>query len=101
MSLITKNLSVGTKVKVINPGDVPENSTWDDDGGRTSSMIKKRLQSQFFGGNSKILAEVMYIARESEREKLRRKGLIKLRLRDPAGCMINITADPSTLAPAR
>lgn len=96
-----KYLSVGTKVKVISAMDVPVYSVWDDDKGRISASLKKRLQGQFFGGNSKIHAEVVYIGNESEREKLRRKGLIKIRLRDPAGSSLTITADPNTLTTAR
>jgi hypothetical protein len=90
-------MAVGTKVKIKNPGDPPENSGWDDDGGRTSAMMKKRLQSQFFRGDPKLTAEVMYVPKESERERLRRKGLIKVRVRDQAGCMLNLTADPKNL----
>jgi hypothetical protein len=92
-----KYLAVGAKVRVTTPIDVPDWSTWDDDHGRTSSQNKKRLQYQFFQGSNKILAEVMYVAKESEREKLRRQGRIKIRLRDPSGCMLVITADPNNL----
>ena len=90
-------LGVGAKVRIIEPMDTPDWSTWDDDKGRTSATIKKRLQSMFFQGNKKIQAEVLYIARESERARLRRKGQIKLRLRDASGSMLNITADPAFL----
>ncbi|GAB4525867.1 MAG: hypothetical protein Kow00133_14580 [Amphiplicatus sp.] len=97
----TRNLAAGTKVKVAVPGDVPEYSTWDDDGGRISGNLKKRLQGLFFAGNPKIHAEIMYVSRESERARLRRKGLVKVRLRDPAGCSLTITADPNNLVTAR
>jgi len=80
--------------------EVPDWSTWDDDHGRISSQIKKRLQTLFFKGNDKITAEVVYIAKESEREKLRRLGRIKLRLRDQSGCALVITADPKHLESA-
>lgn len=96
-----KNLAAGTKVRVVEPMDVPEWSEWDDDKGRTSGMIKRRLQAMFFRGDKKITAEVVYIAKESERERLQRKGQIKVRLREPSGSALVITADPSKLTAAR
>ena len=92
-----KFLAAGTKVRVTEPREVPTWSTWDDDKGRTSTPVKKRLQTMFFKVHKKITAEVVYIARESEREKLRRKGQIKLRIRDTNGSMLSITADPKTI----
>lgn len=95
-----KYLAVGTKVRITTPMEVPEWSTWDDDHGRISASIKKRLQGLFFKGSDKITAEVVYISKEAEREKLRRLGRIKVRLRDPSGSMLVITADPSQLESA-
>ncbi len=94
---MNKYLAAGTKVRIKEPCDVPEWSKWDDDGGRTSSQVKKRMQAMFFRGDRKIVGEVLYIGRESEREMLRRKGQIKIRVRDSAGTMLAITADPSNL----
>ena len=96
----SKNLAVGTKVKVIEPMEVPEWSTWDDDKGRTSGSVKKRLLSKFFQGDKKINAEIIYIAKESERDKLRRMGQIKVRIRGPGGTALIITADPAKLVRA-
>jgi len=98
---MNKYLAVGAKVRVAEPMDVPENSTWDDDHGRISPSLKKRMQTQFFKGDKKLTAEVMYISKESEREKLRRKGLIKVRVKDQAGCMLILTADPNKLKACR
>ena len=92
-----KYLAVGAKVQMAEPTEVPEWSTWDDDHGRISASIKKRLQTMFFKGSDKITAEIVYISKESEREKLRRLGRVKVRLRDPSGCMLIITADPARL----
>jgi hypothetical protein len=92
-----KYMAVGSKVRVSEPMEVPDWSTWDDDRGRTSSSVKRRLQAAFFRGDRKVSAEVVYISRESEREKLRRQGRIKLRVREPSGAMLSITADPSHL----
>ena len=92
-----KYMAVGSRVRVSEPMAVPEWSTWDDDRGRTNPSVKKRLQAAFFRGDRKISAEVVYIGKESEREKLRRQGRIKLRVRAPSGAMLSITADPSRL----
>jgi hypothetical protein len=97
----SKYLAVGAKVRVKEPMDVPDYSVWDDDKGRSSTPVKRRLQSMFFRGDRKITAEVMYVARESDREKLRRKGLVKLRIREASGSMVNITADPLKLETSR
>ena len=86
-----------TRVKVANPMEVPAHSTWDDDRGRTSGMLKKRMQSQFFKGSANITGEIIYVASPTERDNLRRKGLIKIRIRDAAGTMLKITADPRSL----
>jgi hypothetical protein len=94
---MNKDLAAGTKVRVAEPMDVPDWSTWDDDGGRISSPVKKRLQQLFFRGDKKISAEIVYISTEDERERLRRKGQTKIRVRDQSGCSIVITADPGTL----
>ena len=92
-----KFLAVGTKVRVAEPMDVPENSSWDDDHGRMSASLKKRMQAMFFRGDRKLAAEIVYVSKESDRERLRRKGLIKIRVKDKAGCMLTLTADPSVL----
>ena len=97
----TKNMAVGSKVRVVAPMDVPEWAEWDDDKGRTSAILKKRLMLLFFRGDKKITAEVVYVPKETEREKLRRQGRIKLRLRESSGAMLNITADPSKLTRLR
>lgn len=94
----SKYLAVGTKVRVVEPMEVPETSKWDDDKGRTSSSVKRRMQLQFFQGNPKYTAEIVYVARESEREKLRRKGLVKVRVRDAGGTALVLTAEPHKLS---
>ena len=101
MAFDVKNFAAGTKVRVAEPTEVPEWSEWDDDGGRISSSVKKRLQQMFFRGDKKLGAEIVYIASEEERERLRRKGQTKVRIRDQSGCAITITADPSKLTKGR
>jgi hypothetical protein len=93
-------LSAGTRVRIREAGPVPTYSTWDDDGQRTSTPVKKRLQKAFFGGDRKIQAEVTFIGSESERERLRAKGLAKVQLRDSAGCMVVVTAEVAGLIAA-
>ena len=93
----SKSFSAGSKVRVVEAMDVPEWSKWDDDKGRISGSVKKRLQQQFFRGDHKLSCEVVYIASEEERERLRRKGQIKVRVKDQSGCAITLTADPAKL----
>lgn len=85
-------------MKIRNPGAVPQWSTWDDDGQRTSTPVKKRLQQMFFKGDRRISAEVLYIGSESERDKLRAHGRVKVQIRDAAGSIIVVTADTENLA---
>ena len=98
---LNKHMAAGTKVRVSQPMEVPTWSKWDDDRGRTSTPVKKRLQSMFFDGNPKVSAEVVYISSETERQKLRRLGHVKLRLRESSGTALTITADPSHLINSR
>lgn len=97
----SKNLAAGTKVRVTEPMEVPEWSEWDDDTGRCSTPVKKRLQTMFFKGEAKVGAEIVYIARETERDALRRLGRVKVRLRDSSGSSVVITADANKLTKAR
>ena len=75
----TNHFGSGTKVRVAKPMAVPQWSTWDDDKGRVSTPVKRRLQTLFFKGDKRLSAEVMYVANETEREKLRRLGRITAR----------------------
>lgn len=99
---MTKNkyLTAGTRVKILNPGSVPTWSEWDDDGLRTSTPVKKRLQQMFFAGDKRVAAEVIYIGNESLRDKLRNLGRVKVSLRDAAGSSIVVTADVENLKSA-
>ncbi len=92
-----KIVGAGSRVRVKTAGPVPEWSSWDDDGQRTSTPVKKRLQQLFFRGDKRIIAEVVYIGSESLRERLKSKNQIKVELRDPAGASIVITADAGNL----
>mgnify|MGYP005865835661 CR=1 FL=1 len=95
------HFAAGTRVQVSSPMEVPEWSSWDDDHGRVSTPVKKRLQGAFFKGDRKVSAEVIYISRESEREKLRRQGRIKVRARDLSGTSVTFTADARELVRSR
>lgn len=85
-------LAAGTLVKVKAPVSVPQWSKWDDDGQRTSNSVKKRLQMQFFKGDRRVQARVVYVSSEHERFKLKKNGHLKVELRDPAGVSITILA---------
>lgn len=93
------SLAAGTRVKVKTPGPVPHWSVWEPCQ-RTSSHVKKRLQDMFFKGDRRVTAEVVYIASESDREKLKAAGRVKLYLRDAAGSSVTILADANNLAAA-
>ncbi len=90
-------INAGARVRVRKPGPVPEWSTWDDDGQRTSTPVKKRLQQLFFRGDKRVTAEVIYIGNESLRDRLKSKGQLKVELRDPAGASIVILAEATNL----
>lgn len=92
-------LSAGARVRVKSPGLVPEWSEWDACQ-RTSNHVKRRLQEAFFKGDKKIYAEIVYIANESLRERLRNQNRVKVMLRDPAGSSVVILADPDNLVSA-
>lgn len=96
----TKYVSAGTRVKIRDAGPVPAWSEWENDGGRTSTPVKKRLQKQFYSGDKRVSAEVIYVGNESERDKLRNLGRVKIELRDQAGSMLVITAPTDNLAKA-
>ena len=101
MGASAKFVSAGTRVRIKAATAVPTWSTWDDDGQRTSTPVKKRLQTMFFKGEPKVVAEIVYIARETERDALRRLGRVKVRLREPSGSCVVITAESSKLTKAR
>lgn len=97
VSASSKFVPAGTKVRVVEPGPVPAYSKWEDDKQRTSTPVKRRLQELFFKGDRKIQAEVVYVSSESERDRLRLKGQVKVQLRDPAGSCIVITAESAAV----
>lgn len=92
-----KHLAAGTKVKVAEPMAVPTWSECDDDKGRTSMPTRQRLQQLFFRGDKKVAAEVVYISNETERDRLRRQGRVKIRIRESSGSMIVCTAEAGKL----
>ena len=94
---LNRHMAAGTKVRISQPMEVPTWSKWDDDRGRISTPVKKRLQSMFFNGSSKVSAEIVYVSSETERQRLYRLGQVKLRLREASGTSLTITADPKQL----
>lgn len=100
MKVQAKFISAGTKVRVANAGPVPHLSAWDDDHQRTSTPVKKRLQQLFFKGDRRLHSQVVYVGSESQRDELRRKNMLKVELRDPAGSRIIITAPADNVVPA-
>ena len=94
---ISIHFAAGTRVKVVAPMEIPEWSRWEDDRGRVSTPVKKRLQSAFFQGDRKVSAEVVYISHEGEREHLRRQGRVKIRARDASGSAVVFAAEAGAL----
>jgi hypothetical protein len=87
----------GSKVKINQATTAPDWSKWDDDRGRTCTSVKKQLRDKFYHGEEKLSVEVIYVAKESERERLRKQGRTKVRLRDPAGASIILEVDAACL----
>jgi len=100
MAGLQKVIAAGSTVRIAKPGPVPEWSVWDEDGHRTSTYVKKRLQQLFFRGDKRVSASVVYVGNESVRERLKAKRQVKLELRDPAGASVVILADVANLIAA-
>jgi len=98
---MAKEMASGTKVRIIKAMEIPQWSEWDDDGGRSSTQVKKRLQQMFFKGDKRVSGEVIYIAKETDGDRLRRLGRCKVRIRDSSGSCVVITADADNLELAR
>lgn len=96
-----KMMASGTAVRVTHAMPVPAWSEWDDDRGRTSGPVKRRLQEMFFRGDPKVRAEIAWIVSESERESLMRKGRVKVKIREASGTTLVITALLDQLTKAR
>jgi hypothetical protein len=92
--------SIGSKVKLAAPMAVPTWCEWDDDRGRVSNHVKATIRDRFFKVDSKVSAELVHIPSEVEREKLRKLGRAKVRLRMPSGESITITAELAHLTKA-
>ncbi len=93
-------MAAGTRVKVKTPGTVPPWSVWEFDGHRVANSVKRRLQQLFFQGDRRVSATLVYITAESERERLRRDGRVKVEVRNAAGNSVVITAGAEDLQAA-
>lgn len=98
--LRARSWAAGSRVKIKKPGAVPEWSTWDDDGHRTSTSVKRRLQQLFFRGDRRIGASIVYVASESLRDRMKAKQQVKVEVRDAAGSSVIVLADASNLIAA-
>ena len=95
-----QGFSVGSKVKIIAPMDPPSWCEFDDDRGRVSTHAKHMIRDRFFKCDPKANGEIVHIANETEREKLRRAGRTKVRVRLPSGDTIIITVEIDKLTHA-
>lgn len=93
-------LNVGSKVKLAAAIPVPPWCEYDDDRGRVSNHVKNVIRDRFFKADPKLTAEIVHVARETEREKLRKAGRTKVRVRLPSGDTITITVELSMLTKA-
>jgi hypothetical protein len=93
-------LNVGSKVKLVAPIPVPPWCECDDDRGRVSNHVKNIIRERFFKADPKLNAEIVHIARETEREKLRKAGRTKVRVRLPSGDTIVIPVELNMLTKA-
>jgi hypothetical protein len=92
--------SGGSKVKLVAPMEVPTWCECDDDRGRVSNHVKQMIRERFFKADGKLTAEVVHVASETEREKLRKLGRTKVRVRMPSGDTITITVELDKLTKA-
>jgi hypothetical protein len=95
-----RSVTAGSRVKVVEAGPVPQGSEWDEDNQRTSTSTKKRLQKLFFEGNKKVQAEVVFVASETDRERLKRNKQIKVLVREPSGSSAVFTVDAENVTAA-
>ncbi len=95
-----QDLTVGSRVKISAVMSAPQWCEWDDDRGRASTSTKNKLRQKFFNGDKRLTAEVAFVARESERDKLRKSGRTKVRVREPSGSVIVIPVELATLTRA-
>ncbi len=93
-------ISAGMKVRLIAPMAVPVWCEFDDDRGRVSNHVKQIIRDRFFKADPKLTAEILHISKEGEREKLRKAGRTKVRVRMPSGDTIVITAEVDKLTRA-
>jgi hypothetical protein len=90
-------LSAGSKVKLVGAMPVPPWCTFDDDRGRVSTHVKNVIRERFFAADPKLSAEIVHVPNETEREKLRKAGRSKVRVRMPSGDTVTITVETDKL----
>lgn len=95
-----QELAVGSRVKLVAPMDVPAWCEYDDDRGRVSKHAKDVIRERFFKCDPKLTSEIIHVANETERTRLRRAGRTKVRVRLPSGDTIIITVELEKLTKA-
>jgi hypothetical protein len=93
-------ISAGMKVKLVAPMAVPTWCEFDDDRGRVSKHVKQAIRDRFFKADPKLTAEILHISREGEREKLRKAGRTKVRVRMSSGDTVVLTVEVEKLVRA-
>lgn len=86
---MNQTFSAGQKVILTAAMTAPAWCVCDDDKGRVAKHVKKTILERFFKVDKKLTCEIVYVSNEVEREKLRKAGRAKVRVRTPAGeCII-------------
>jgi len=93
-------LTIGSKVRIAKPMAVPPWCEYDDDRGRVAKHVKNVIRERFFKGDTKLNAEIVHVPNETQREKLRKAGRTKVRVRMPSGETIVITVEMDNLVKA-
>lgn len=87
--------SSSTKVTVAEPGQPPQDLKWVKDL-HVNPRTRKQLIEGFWNQHRRISGQVMFVASDSEREKLRREGKVMVRISDLSAQHITVIV-PATL----
>ena len=93
-------LSTSTKVQVANPGSPPNNLEWVRDI-HINPRTRKQLIEGFWKRKRGVSGQVAYVANESDRERLRKEGKLRILIRDPSSQTITVIVPENLLEHAK
>ncbi len=82
-------LSAASPVRISEPGPPPADVGWVRDI-RLNPRTRRQLIEGFWKGHKNVSGQVAYVANESDRDRLRRKGMIMINLRDVSAQKVTI-----------